>query len=244
VAISRKVYFIADAHLGANAALEKSTVPVLLALLDEVKREKAALYVLGDLFDFWFEFRHSVPNIHPAVIAKLCELAAAGCPMGFAGGNHDFWMLDYLKRELGATVSEGWIECELQGRRVCMAHGDGFRSGDTGYKILKRILRSKVNIALYRLLPAEIGVPFALSCSRASRKTSVSEMTRIADKLFREVALKKFEEGFDLVILGHVHMPYERKHEEKRFVIVGDWIENLSYLVMEEGTISRRAWKR
>lgn len=243
VITSRKVYFIADAHLGANPVSEISTVPALLSLLDEVKREKSALYVLGDLFDFWFEFRRSIPNIHPAVMAKLCELAAAGCPLGFAGGNHDFWMLDYLKRELGATVSEGWIECELQGKRVCMAHGDGFRSGDTGYKILKRILRSKVNIALYRLLPADIGVPFALSCSRASRKTSVSEMTRIAEKLFREVALKKFEEGFDLVILGHVHMPYERAQGEKRFVIVGDWIENLSYLVMEEGRLTRRSWK-
>jgi len=243
VATSRKVYFIADAHLGANAAVEKSTVPALLRLLDEVKREGAALYVLGDLYDFWFEFRRSVPNIHPAVIAKLRELAAAGCPLSFAGGNHDFWMLNFLSRELGAEVSDGWIERDIQGKRVCMAHGDGLRSGDNGYKLLKKILRSRVNIALYRLLPAGIGVPFALACSRASRKTSVSEMNRIADKLFREVALKKFEEGFDLVILGHVHMPHERTQGEKRFLIVGDWIENLSYLVMEGGRITRESGK-
>jgi len=243
VAVSRKVYFIADAHLGANAAVERSTVPALLRLLDEVKREESALYVLGDLFDFWFEFRSSTTNIHPAVIAKLYELAAAGCQLGFAGGNHDVWMLDFLRRELGAQVSDGWMEREIQGKRVCMAHGDGLRSGDTGYKILKKILRSRVNIALYRQLPASIGVPLALSCSRASRKTSVSEMSRIADKLFREVALRKFEEGFDLVVLGHVHMPYDRAQGEKRFLIVGDWIENLSYLVMEGGRITHKSWK-
>ncbi len=241
--VPRKAYFVADAHLGANAAVERKTVPALLRLMDEVKREKSALYVLGDLFDFWFEFRRSVPNIHPAVIAKLYELAEADCPLVFAGGNHDFWMLDFLRRRLGALASEGWIERAIQGRRVCMAHGDGLRSGDTGYKILKKILRSKVNIALYRLLPASIGVPFALACSRASRKTSVSEMTRIAEKLYREVAMKKFEEGFDLVILGHVHMPYEKAEGEKQFLIVGDWIENLSYLVMEGGRITRKFWK-
>ena len=240
---SSKVYFIADAHLGADPDVEKSTVPALLRLLDEVKREESALYVLGDLYDFWFEFRRSVPNIHPAVIAKLRELAAAGCALGFAGGNHDFWMLDFLRRELGVDVSDGWIDRDIQGKRVCIAHGDGLRSGDDGYKILKKILRSRVNIALYRLLPASIGVPFALACSRASRKTSVSEMNRIADKLFREVALKKFEEGFDLVILGHVHMPYERAQGEKRFLIVGDWIESLSYLVMEGGLITRKSSK-
>ncbi len=242
--VPRKVYFIADAHLGANAAVERKTVPALLRLMDEVKREKSALFVLGDLFDFWFEFRNSVPNIHPAVIAKLYELAAADCQLGFAGGNHDFWMLDFLRRQVGAVASDGWIERELQGKKMCMAHGDGLRSGDTGYKILKKILRSPVNIALYRMLPASIGVPFALACSRASRKTSVSQMTRIADKLFNEVALRKFEEGFDVVILGHVHMPYERTQGENQFFIVGDWIENLSYLVMEGGRITSKLWNQ
>jgi len=243
VAVSGKVYFVADAHLGANAAVETSTVPALLRVLDEVKQEQSTLFILGDLYDFWFEFRRSVTNIYPVVLDKLRELAAAGCHMGFAGGNHDFWMLDFLRRELGAEVSDGWIERDIQGKKVCMAHGDGLRSGDNGYKILKKILRSRVNIALYRLLPAGIGVPLALAFSRASRKTSVSEMNRIADKLFREVALKKFEEGFDVVILGHVHMPYERAQGEKRFLIVGDWIEDLSYLVMEGGRVTRRSGK-
>ncbi len=241
--VSGKVYFIADAHLGANADVERTTVPALLRLLDEVKRERSTLYVLGDLYDFWFEFRRSRTNIHPAVIEKLRQLAAAGCPLAFAGGNHDFWMLDFLRRELGAEVSDGWMEREIQGKRVCMAHGDGLRSGDNGYKVLKKILRSRVNIALYRLLPAGIGTAFAMACSRASRKTSVSEMNRIADKLFREVALKKFEEGFDLVILGHVHLAYERAQGEKKFLIVGDWIENPTYLVMEEGRITHKSGK-
>lgn len=215
----------------------------MLSLLDEVKREKAALYVLGDLFDFWFEFRGSVTNIHPSVIAKLYELAASGCPLGFAGGNHDFWMLDYVKRELGASVSDAWLELEIQGKKVCLAHGDGLMTGDTGYKILKRLLRSRVNIALYRLLPASIGVPFALACSRASRKTSVSEMTRIAEKLFQEVAARRFEAGSDIVILGHVHLPYERESDGKKFMIVGDWIDHLSYLVMEGGRVSQKRWE-
>ncbi|MFH0778241.1 MAG: UDP-2,3-diacylglucosamine diphosphatase [Candidatus Eisenbacteria bacterium] len=237
-----KAYFIADAHFGANRAAEKTTVPALLSLLDTVKTEGAGLYILGDLFDFWFEFRHAVPKIHVSVLAKLYELRDAGCPLGFAGGNHDFWMGEYLRRELGADVSADWLECRLQGRKTCMSHGDGLVSGDLGYKILKKMLRSRLNVGLYRLIHPDVGVPFALLSSRLSRKTSVSKMKEIADALFREVALGKFAEGFDLVILGHVHMPFHRTHEGREFYVVGDWIENLSYLVMENGRLKREAW--
>jgi UDP-2,3-diacylglucosamine hydrolase len=237
-----KIYFIADAHLGANSELEKDTAPALLGLLDEVARERAGLYILGDLYDFWFEFRDSVTKIHPSVLAKLYELRDRACPIGFAAGNHDFWMADFLERELGATVSADWIELELQGKKVCMAHGDGLASGDTAYKLLKKVLRSRVNIALYKLLPANLGVAFALGCSRLSRKTSLSEMARNAEELFHQVALKRFREGFDIVVLGHVHLPYEREHEGGKFFIVGDWINNLSYLVMEGGQMRRRLW--
>jgi UDP-2,3-diacylglucosamine hydrolase len=242
VVTTGKVYFVADAHLGANQEIEKHTVPALLSLFDEVRRERASLFVLGDLFDFWFEFRHTVPKIHLEVVAKLYELKLAGCPIVFVTGNHDYWIEGFLKKELAHVVSSDWLECEIQGKHVCMAHGDGLASGDTGYKLLKKILRSKVNMALYRLIHPDFAIPFALACSRLSRKTSVAEMKFIAEKFFREVALKRFEDGFDLVVIGHVHLPYEREQNGKRFFIVGDWIEDLSYLVMEGGKISRKVW--
>ena len=237
-----KAYFVADAHLGANEELEKRTVPALLSLLDQVQRDKASLYILGDLFDFWFEFKHSTPKIHLEVLAKLYELRRTGCPIVFTAGNHDFWMASFLRRELGATVCDDWLDCEIQGKRVFTSHGDGLAGGDIGYKILKKVLRSKASVALYKLIHPDVAVPFALACSRMSRKTSVAEMQFIAEKLFREVALEKFERGFDLVVVGHVHLPYEREQNKKRFFIVGDWIDNLSYLVMEGGQISRKAW--
>lgn len=237
-----KAYFVADAHFGANPEIEKRTVPCLLSLFDQVKQDGAALYILGDLFDFWFEFRHSLPKIHVQVLAKLFELKRAGCPIVFFAGNHDFWMEGYLRRELGATVCVDWLECVIQGKRVFMSHGDGLASGDIGYKILKRILRSRLNIALYRLIHPDIAVPFALACSRLGRKTTIPEMELIADKFFREVALRKFEKGCDMVVIGHVHLPYERVQNGKQFLIVGDWIETLSYLVMENGKVKRMIW--
>jgi UDP-2,3-diacylglucosamine hydrolase len=240
--MSNKAYFVADAHLGANKELERRTVPALLSLFDEVKQNKGSLYILGDLFDFWFEFKHSLPKIHIQVLAKLFELKREGCPIVFVAGNHDFWMESYLGRELGATTCVDWFECEIQRKRVFLSHGDGLTSGDIGYKILKKILRSKLNIALYRLIHPDIAFPFALACSRLSRKTSVAEMKFIAETLFREVALRRFEAGCDFVLVGHVHLPYEKEHNGKRFLIVGDWIENLSYLVMEEGQIRRMIW--
>jgi UDP-2,3-diacylglucosamine hydrolase len=240
--MTSKAYFVSDAHLGANEEIERRTVPALLSLFDEVKREKASLYILGDLFDFWFEFKHTVPKIHMEVIAKLFELKRARCPIVFVVGNHDFWMEDFLKKELAQVVSSNWLESEIQGKRVCMSHGDGLASGDMGYKLLKKVLRSRVNIALYKLIHPDVAIPFALTCSRLSRRTTVAEMKFIAEKLFREVALKRFEEGFDLVLVGHVHLPYEREQNGKKFFIVGDWIEELSYLVMEGGKIKRMTW--
>jgi UDP-2,3-diacylglucosamine hydrolase len=237
-----RAYFVSDAHIGVNEEAERRTVPALLSLLDQVKREKASLFILGDLFDFWFEYRHSVPKAHLPVLTKLYELREAGCQVGFTGGNHDFWMGDFLKRELGCSVADEWLELELQGKKVCMAHGDGLIRGDTGYKLLKKILRSKLNIALYRLIHPDIGIPFATLCSRLGRQASPEEMKNIVDRLFEEVALGRFQKGFDLIVLGHVHLPYEKSHDSKAMYVVGDWIENLTYLVMENGRVTRKIW--
>ncbi|KPJ60111.1 MAG: hypothetical protein AMJ46_08375 [Latescibacteria bacterium DG_63] len=243
MSLKEKAYFVSDAHIGANEEVERRTVPALLSLLEEIRHEKASLFVLGDLFDFWFEYRHSVPKAHLPILTKFYELREAGCRIGFTGGNHDFWMGDFLQRELACDVSgDDWLECELQGKKVCMAHGDGLIKGDTGYKILKRILRTRMNVALYRLIHPDVGIPFAALCSRLGKQASAEEMKRIVERLFEDVALEKFQEGFDFVVLGHVHLPYERTHNGKAMFVVGDWIENLTYLVMEEGQMTRRVW--
>ncbi|UCF79166.1 MAG: UDP-2,3-diacylglucosamine diphosphatase, partial [Candidatus Eiseniibacteriota bacterium] len=167
----------------------------------------------------------------------------AGCHIGFTGGNHDFWMGEFLERELGCSVSSGWLELEVQGKKLCMAHGDGLIRGDTGYKVLKKILRSRLNIALYKLVHPDVGIPFAKACSRLGRQASNEEMKRIVERLFQEVALLKFREGFDIVVVGHVHLPYEKTQDGKALFVVGDWIENVTYLVMEDGTMTRKMWK-
>jgi UDP-2,3-diacylglucosamine hydrolase len=237
-----KAYFISDAHIGANEETERRTVPALLSLLEEIKRDKASIYILGDLFDFWFEYKHAVPKAHLPVLTKLYELRDAGCPIGFTGGNHDFWMGEFLKRKLGCSFAPDWLEQKIQGKSVCMSHGDGLIRGDTGYKILKKILRNRLNIALYRLIHPDLGIPFATLCSRFGKQASPERMKLIVERLFEEVALEKFREGFDFVVVGHVHLPYEKEQNGKGLYVVGDWIENLTYLVMEGGRMNRRTW--
>src|SRR5258705_4964671 len=135
------VYFVADAHLGqgsdeSNRLRERD----LLAFFDRVASDRAALYVLGDLFDFWFEYGHAIPKRFVRVLTALGALARGGTPLHYLGGNHDFWIGDYLRRELGVGFTDEPLATTIQGRRVLLAHRHRLRPGRHRYKLLERVL--------------------------------------------------------------------------------------------------------
>ena len=238
MADQRCVYFLADAHLGqgspeSNQKRERD----LLAFLDRVGAEGASLYVVGDLFDFWFEYAHAIPKEFVRVLQAMGELRRHGVPLTYVGGNHDFWIGDYLRRELDVTFTDGALDLTHQGRRIFLAHGDGLGPGDGGYKLLKRVLRNGVARGLFRWIHPDVGIPLARGVSKLSRNHA-PRPGRTEDDLVALLAAPRFREGFDAVVMGHFHRPIHRVDGRNEFLVLGEWVTRRTYLRLEDGTFS------
>jgi UDP-2,3-diacylglucosamine hydrolase len=157
-------------------------------------------------------------------------------------GNHDFWLGPFLREDMGLRTHDGALALELQGRRIWLHHGDGLMGGDLGYKVLKRILRSPVNIALYRLLHPDIGIPLAHWVSGWSRHSREGHPME-EERLWREIALPRFAEGHDAVMVGHFHQVFERREGGRVFFVLGDWISRFTYVTLEGGDLEMKTWE-
>ncbi len=227
-------YFLfSDAHLGApHRSDDPERERKVVAFLQHVKQHGAGLFIVGDLFDFWFEYRHAVPNRHFAVLAKLYELRQAGLPIDYLAGNHDLWLGEYFRNQIGVTVHAGGIARNLCGYHCFITHGDGTAKRDVGYRLLKRIMQHPVNIFLYRLLTPDLGVPLAKSMSHTSR-TYVQSDSRW-EREYRAYAAGKINEGFDVVLMGHTHQPKVEQINGKMFINLGDWMTHFTYCRLDE----------
>jgi UDP-2,3-diacylglucosamine hydrolase len=239
---SKPVYWISDAHLG-GAGDSGAPERALVGFLARLRGQAAHLYVLGDLFDFWFEYRHAIPKGHFRALRALAELIDSGVGVTYLGGNHDFWCGSYLRREVGLQVHQRPITVEHQSRRIFLAHGDGFGSGDAGYRALKAVLRHPLAIALYRSIHPDIGIPLAHRISAASRKHTKPRRVYL-ERLSRFVAAPQFACGHDAVVVGHVHDPMHLRDRSGRdFIVIGDWIEAFSYARLSGGVLSLQRFR-
>lgn len=236
---SKKILFICDAHLGSGTnELEKERV--LVEFIGSLSPERvSALYVLGDLFDFWFEYGSVVLSRYFRVLSALAEAVRSGIEIHLVVGNHDFWAGDFLGRTIGLTLHHDPIEIELGGNRVYLCHGDGLNPHDRGYLMLKAIIRSRIVIWLTRLLHPDFVMWVAHAVSKLSRK-SVSVAGKLReDEGIQRFALKKLRDGADIVIAGHSHQPHDETHhidgKTKYYYNVGDMQEQFSYLEYSAG---------
>ena len=210
-----KTYFISDAHLGAGKPnSEKFKEEKLLTFLDYVAENGNQLFIVGDLFDFWFEYNTVIPKGYTKVLCALSRLSDLGKDIYYIAGNHDFWMNDYLKNEFGVKLYFDDLDIRISNKRFYVYHGDGIAKDDKGYRIIKRIFRNKLNILLYRLIHPDLGIPiakWASTLSRKHRKLNIESV--VGDYIGR--ALEKFKEGFDYTIFGHLHLPKYQKFGQK-----------------------------
>jgi UDP-2,3-diacylglucosamine hydrolase len=235
-------YFFSDAHLGTDPEpLEASRQAKLHDFLRMVAGRRARLFVMGDLFDFWFEYRTAVPRRFFETLCALRDVRAAGVAVTYLVGNHDFWLGSFMSRELDMHVHDGALTAEIQGRRLWLHHGDGLIGGDLGYRVLKRVLRNPTCIGLYRLLHPDLGIPLAHQVSRWSRHSREGRPLD-TERLTREIAAPRFAEGHDAVLIGHFHQAYERREGGRDFLVLGDWIHQFSYAVLEEGRLRLETW--
>jgi UDP-2,3-diacylglucosamine hydrolase len=167
---AKKIYFLSDFHLGApDAASSLQREKHIIKFLDEIQEHAEAIFIVGDMFDFWYEYKKVVPKGYVRLLGKLAAITDKGVPVHFFVGNHDMWMKDYLQKELNIPVYFEPKEFVFGGKQFLIGHGDGLGPGDHGYKFLKKIFRSRTCQVLFGLLPPYIGMGIANYFSRKSR---------------------------------------------------------------------------
>lgn len=236
---SEYIYFASDFHLGIptfeeSLEREKKIVRWLYSIEDTAKQ----IFLLGDLFDFWFEYKHVVPKGYVRLLGKLANLKDKGIDIQVFTGNHDLWMFDYFQKELNIPVHKNPITIEANGKKFFIGHGDGIGPGDRGYKIMKRIFNGRFNQWLFSLLHPHIAFGLANFFSKNSRMANEEETFLGENKewqiLFAKEKLKT--EHIDYFIFGHRHIAVQiALTENTEFINLGDWIKYNSY-AMFDGT--------
>ncbi|MGY5352182.1 UDP-2,3-diacylglucosamine diphosphatase [Wenyingzhuangia sp. IMCC45533] len=240
---SKKIYFASDQHFGApnpKSSLQREIL--FVQWLDEIKKDAEAIFLLGDLFDFWFEYKQVVPKGFVRVLGKLAELKDSGIPIHFFVGNHDLWMTDYFKKELNIPVYREPTEFTLQGKTFLIGHGDGLGPGDKGYKFMKKIFVNPICNWLFKWLHPDLGITLAKYLSIENKTISGEEDVHFLgeDKehliLYCNKVLKT--KYFDYFVFGHRHLPMiHQLSDTSHYVNTGDWINYYTYCVLEKGTL-------
>jgi UDP-2,3-diacylglucosamine hydrolase len=233
-----KHYFISDVHLGFfDRERDRKREDLFLDFMDHVAREGDSLYLLGDIFDYWFEYKTVVPAYFYRTLAKLAELVKCGVRIVYVMGNHDFGHKDFFKNELGIDVIREDKEVEIDGVKIYLAHGDGKSHKDTGYLILKKILRSAWANKIFRWIHPDLGIGLASGSSQKSRQHTDSKDYGDSDGI-KDFALSKIKEGYDYVLMGHRHKFEEITLEGGTYINLGEWISaNPFYALLEGGSI-------
>ena len=246
----KKIYFLSDFHLGAPD-YEQSLVreKKIVQFLDEIKQQAAVIFIVGDMFDFWYEYRTVVPKGYVRLLGKLAELTDAGIPIHFFVGNHDMWMKDYLQIELNIPVYYEPKEFEFNQKKFLVGHGDGLGPGDHGYKFLKKIFRNPVCQWLFGILPPYVGVGLANYLSRRSRaQTGAVEETFLGeDKEWLIIYCKEVlqQNKIDFFVFGHRHLPIDfRLSDTSRYINLGDWIRYFSYAAFDGEQLTLEYYKK
>ena len=233
-----KIYFVSDVHLGAPALNNNREREILFTRwLDEIKNDVEELYLLGDIFDFWYEYKKVIPRGFSRVIGRIAEISDKGVPVHFFQGNHDLWAYDYFSTEFGVELHRKEIVKEIRGKKFFLAHGDGLDKADKGYILLKKIFTNRNIQWLFSRLHPNFAFWLAHKWSASRRLSKVnSEEVFMADMdgMYKFAADFLKSEAVDYFVMGHRHkMVDEKIDEHSRFILLGDWIKYFSYGVFD-----------
>lgn len=235
----KKIYFSSDNHLGAPTPAESlPREKIFVKWLDSIKHDAEVIFLLGDLFDFWFEYKTVVPKGFVRTLGKLAELSDGGIQIYFFVGNHDLWMNDYFETELNIPVYHEPKEFEFNNKRFFIGHGDGKGPGDKGYKRMKKVFTNPFSKWLYRWLHPDIGVRLAQYLSVKNKLISGEEDTKFLgaeNEWLAQYAKRKLEKKhYDYFVFGHRHLPMKLKISDKStYFNLGDWITHYTYGVFD-----------
>ena len=244
---TKPVYVVSDIHLGA---VPEETERAFRRFLGHVAEHASFLLINGDLFDFWFEYRHVILAEHYRVVAALRDVVEAGVRVAFVGGNHDAWAGRFLRDTVGIELHQGPVEMVLGGRRTLVAHGDGVGRGDLKYRALKKMIRNPVTVGAFRALHPDLGRRIALLASRTEHRAGISDAETAGRAAHIESwALERMREdpGLDLVLAGHAHASAMKEVAPGRYYVnSGDWLTTFDFVVLPpgRGAPELREWPR
>lgn len=245
---NKKIYFASDQHFGApTAELSFPREQKFVAWLDEVKKDAGAIFLLGDLFDFWFEYKKVVPKGFIRVLGKLAEIRDSGIPIYFFVGNHDLWMSDYFEKELNIQVYHDNLEYTFGNKTFLIGHGDGKGPGDKGYKRMKKVFTNPISKWIFRWLHPDVGVSLAQYLSVKNKLISGDSDVKFLgedNEWLIQYAKRKLEtKHYDYLIFGHRHLPMIiQVGERSEYVNLGDWIEYFTYGVFNGETFELKTF--
>lgn len=235
----KKVYFLSDFHLGAPD-YEQSRIREdrIVRFLENARHDAGAIFIVGDLFDFWYEYKAVVPKGYVRLLGKLAEITDSGIPVYFFTGNHDMWMDGYFEKELNIPVYHEPKIFTYNGKKMLIGHGDGLGPGDHGYKFIKKVFRNKICQWMFGALHPSWGIGLANFLSRRSRAaTGQSDEKFLGEEnewliIYCKEELKK--QHYDFCIFGHRHLPIDWPLPGgSRYINLGDWIRYFSYAVFD-----------
>ena len=237
--IMKKIYFLSDFHLGApDAQSSLKREKLVIDFLEEIRHDASVIFIVGDMFDFWYEYRKVVPKGHVRLLGKLAEITDSGIQVHFFVGNHEMWMNDYFEKELNIRTYFEPKSFEFAGRKFLVGHGDGLGPGDRGYKMLKKVFRNPVCQWLFGIFPPYIGMGLANYFSRKSREaTGKHEEVFLGEENEWLVTYSKEvlqHTHYDYLVFGHRHLPIDISlNGGSRYINLGDWIRYFTYAVFD-----------
>jgi len=241
-----KTYFVSDFHLGINGRLtSREREKQIVRWLDLIAKDAKELYLVGDVFDYWFEYKQVVPKGFVRLLGKLGELRDNGLPIFFFTGNHDMWMFRYMEDELGIPIYRKPIVREIEGKRFFIGHGDGLGPGDYGYKFIKWLFSNSVCQWLFERLHPNFGIWLMRLSSGSSRQANPPKPKFLGEEKERLVQFCNEypgQEKIDYFVFGHRHLPIDHalKNGKSRYINLGEWINYNSYAVFDGKALSVR----
>lgn len=247
--MSNLVYFISDLHLGSDCIADKRTAEArAAAFLLSIKDKASDLYLLGDVLDYWYEYRTVAPRGYIRFFGALAQLADAGVKLHWYIGNHDIWLFDYLRDEIGMEVVDGWRVERILGKTFFLTHGDGVGHLKPSFRLIRGIFRNRVAQKLYSSIHPRWTIPFAHSWSASSRDSKplihpwqgldAEPQARFAAEYLRE------HPGIDYFVMGHRHVAIDEPLSPScRLIILGEWIDNPVYAVFDGESLRLEKWQ-
>lgn len=243
-----KIYFASDFHLGVpNRASSREREDRLVRWLDLIKSDASEIFLMGDIFDFWFEYATVIPKGFIRFQGKLAELSDSGIKITFFKGNHDMWMFDYFGKEMGIEIVSDELVLERNGKKFYLHHGDGLGSGDTMYKTLKKIFRSKTCQWLFARLHPNLGVAIAQRWSKNSRaqNAKMEVFENIEEEWLYTHSQEILKENhYDFMIFGHRHLPLNLALGHSRYINLGEWLNFNSYAVFDGENVELKYFEK